>query len=99
VLNWYERPFTLFQIEAKVAGIGAAPISSERRFNEVADFHTTWVEPLMAPDRPVFLPPKEPVSFVMKNDANLVSSRVVSIRKLQPDPPSAPQRCVCLRPL
>ena len=90
VSNWYERPYTLYQLEASVDGPSAAPITSERRFNEVADFHATWVEPLMSPDRPVFLPPKEPVSFVMKNDTDIVSSRVVSIREARPPWPTSP---------
>ncbi|MDA8532018.1 hypothetical protein N9K45_00165 [bacterium] len=77
--------YTVFQLSGEVEGIGGVrpePVVSERRFAEVADFHSVWCEPMMSPDRPVFLPPKEPVSFVMKNDAELVAGRVVAIRAL-----------------
>ena len=79
--------YTVFQLSGEVEGIGGVrpePVTSERRFAEIADFHSVWCEPLMSPDRPVFLPPKEPVSFVMKNDAELVAGRVVAIRAYAP---------------
>jgi hypothetical protein len=82
--TFFERTYTVYSIEGGVGGPNSPPVKSERRFAEVADFHAVWCEPLMSPDRPVFLPPKEPVSFVMKNDADLVAGRIVAIRKRLP---------------
>ena len=81
--TFFERTYTVFTLQGEVEGLGGVrpePVVSERRFAEIADFHAVWCEPIMSPDRPVFLPPKEPVSFVMKNDADLVAARVVAIR-------------------
>ena len=89
--TFFVRDYTVFTLQGEVEGIGGVrpePVVSERRFAEIADFHAVWCEPIMSPDRPVFLPPKEPVSFVMKNDAELVAARVVAIR--------APSSRLCL---
>ena len=83
--TFFERTYTVFQLEGEAEGIGGVrpdPVMTERRFAEIVDFHEAWCEPMMSPDRPVFLPPKEPVSFVMKNDAEVVADRVVAIRAL-----------------
>ena len=76
VARWSSR-YTVFQLSGEVEGsvVRPEPVVSERRFAEIADF-TGMVRANDVPGQTGVSPPKEPVSFVMKNDAELVAGRV-----------------------